>query len=207
MSKNQSLILQQSFYDRAAPSVARDLLGKVLVRNIDDQNISGLIIEAEAYQGEEDLACHARSGRTARTEVMYGPPGHAYIYFTYGMHWLLNCVSDKEGMPAAVLIRAIDPIEGLDFIAKQRKGVSQKQWCNGPAKLCKSLVITGKLNGYNLMSHNDTLWIENAEPINDCDILSGPRVGIDNVPEPWKSIPWRFMIKDFQSILPKQKIR
>ena len=106
------VILPRSFYDRPAPQVAPQLVGCRLVRIYNGRRLAGLITETEAYQGEEDLACHARVGLTPRTEPMYGPPGHAYIYFTYGMHWLLNAVTDKEGVPAAVLIRGLLPTEG-----------------------------------------------------------------------------------------------
>ncbi len=203
MTDQNKIILPASFYTQAAPVVARGLLGKVLVRKINNQRISGTIIEAEAYQSEKDLACHARSGRTARTEVMYGPAGHAYIYFTYGMHWMLNCVTDYENTPAAVLIRAINPIEGLDIIAEHRNNQPQKVWCNGPAKLCQALSINGELNGISLLNNNGALWIEDAEPIADKEIVSGPRVGINSVPEPWKSIHWRYLIKKFQKTLSK----
>ena len=162
--------------------MARGLLGKLLVRKINNQRISGTIIETEAYQGEKDLACHARSGRTARTEVMYGPAGHAYIYFTYGMHWMLNCVTDHENIPAAVLIRAIDPIEGLDIIAEHRNNQPQKVWCNGPAKLCQALSINGELNGISLLNNNGALWIEDADPIPDIETITGPRVGDKQCP-------------------------
>jgi DNA-3-methyladenine glycosylase len=109
-----SPVVEELFYNRPAVEVARDLLGMRLVRILDGIRISGTIIETEAYAGEYDLACHARAGLTKRTAVMYGPPGRAYVYFTYGMHWLLNAVCLAEGDPAAVLIRAIEPEEGLD---------------------------------------------------------------------------------------------
>jgi len=107
------LILLRDFYRQPVQTVARALLGKQLVRRFDDGKAVGIILEAEAYDGEQDLACHARNGKTKRNEVMYGEGGHAYVYFTYGMHWMLNCVSGQDGYPAAVLIRAIYPLEGL----------------------------------------------------------------------------------------------
>ena len=116
--------LPRTFFDRPALSVARDLLGRRLVRVEDDRRLSGLIIETEAYSGEEDLGCHCRAGRTPRTQVIYGAPGHAYIYFTYGMHWCLNFVVEKEGFPAAILIRAIEPAEGIETIAARRAGAT-----------------------------------------------------------------------------------
>jgi DNA-3-methyladenine glycosylase len=173
--------------------VARDLLGMRLVRLLmGGRRISGLIVETEAYNGETDLASHARAGRTPRTAVMYGPPGQAYVYFTYGMHWCLNCVSGPEGYPAAVLLRAIRPEEGLDIIAARRAGRPQAEWCNGPGKLTQALGIDGALNGVDLTSAPGGLWIEAGQPAVEENVLVGPRVGIQNVPEPWRSKPWRF---------------
>lgn len=191
---NRSDILPASFYDREVVDVARDLLGMRLVRLLDGKRISGIICETEAYRGEEDLACHARVGRTKRTEVMYGPPGRAYIYFTYGMHWCLNCVTGAEGFPAAVLLRSIEPMEGLEIIAERRKGVERKLWCNGPAKITKALGLTGAQNGVDLTSLDGDLWIERGVKIHKGDIKAGPRVGMGSTPEPWFSMPWNFRI-------------
>ena len=188
-------IIPISFYDRPVLEVTRDLLGMRLVRLLDGRRMGGIIYEAEAYRGEEDLACHARAGRTERTKVMYGPPGHAYVYFTYGMHWMLNCVTGAEGFPAAVLLRAIQPVEGLELIALRRPGLPIEQWCNGPAKLCRALSIDGSQNDSNLCAASDGLWIEFGEQIADEQVTTGPRVGIQNVPEPWRSMPWRFLAK------------
>ncbi len=188
-------ILPASFYDRDVLEVARDLLGMRLVRWQDGVRISGIISEAEAYRGEEDLACHARVGRTKRTEIMFGPAGRAYIYFTYGMHWCLNCVTGAEGFPAAVLLRAIQPLEGLEIIAERRQGVERKLWCNGPAKITKSLGLTGAQNGVDLTSKEGGLWIEQGEGIPTEKIKAGPRVGMGSTPEPWFSMPWNFRIK------------
>src|SRR5512136_1639220 len=127
--------LPQTFYNRPALSVARELLGKRLVRLLDGVRLAGIIIETEAYIGEEDLACHARSGKSRRNAVMYGPPGFAYVYFTYGMHWMLNAVTEPEGIPAAVLIRAIQPVQGVDIIAAHRQGRDTR----GPAKVTQAL--------------------------------------------------------------------
>ena len=136
-------ILQPSFFDRDVVSAARDLLGTRLVRLLDGVRLSGVIVEAEAYRGEDDLACHARAGRTPRTQVMYGPPGRAYVYFTYGMHWMLNCVAGPENFPAAVLVRAVLPQEGLEVIAARRAGRPRAIWCDGPGKLTLALGIDG----------------------------------------------------------------
>lgn len=187
-----SPILPQTWYKRDVLEVAHDLLGKRLVRLLNGQRLSGIIIEAEAYRGEEDLACHARVGRTQRTEVMYGPPGRAYVYFTYGKHWMLNTVCSDEGFPAAALIRAILPLEGIDAIAAARQGRPPAQWTDGPAKLTQALKIDRDLNGANLTSVESQLWIEEGINVPDAWVITGPRVGIDGVPEPWLSLPWRF---------------
>jgi DNA-3-methyladenine glycosylase len=173
--------------------VARNLLGKRLVRVVDGQRIAGFIVETEAYRGEEDLGCHARAGLTRRTRVMYGPPGYAYIYFTYGMHWMLNFVTESPGFPAAVLIRAIVASEGLDIIASRRNGQPPHLWTNGPAKLCQALKIDGVFNGIDLSDHASQLFIEIGKEIPDSFVTTTPRVGLNNVVEPWKSVPWRFV--------------
>ena len=135
--------LPQHFYQREVTLVARELLGKRLVREIGGQRVSGLIVETQAYSGEEDLVCHARHGKTPRTQIMYGEAGRAYIYFTYGMHWLLNVVIGEVGFPAAVLLRALIPQEGTSVIAGNRAGRPEAEWCNGPAKICQAMQITG----------------------------------------------------------------
>ena len=192
MATGTDLRLPRTFYTRPTLEVARALLGTRLVRREAEGEIAGWIVETEAYRGEEDLACHCRAGRTKRTSVMYGPPGHAYIYFTYGMHWLLNVVTEAEDFPAAVLIRAIQPCTGLAVIAARREPQPESQWTNGPGKLCKALGIDGTLNAADLLSPGAELTIERGTPVPDNLVLRGPRVGIDSVPEPWRSIPWRF---------------
>jgi len=183
--------VSREFYDRPTLIVARELLGARLVRILDGVRLAGLITEAEAYVGEEDLGCHAHSGKTRRNAVMYGPPGHAYVYFTYGMYWCLNAVTEAEGFPAAVLIRAIKPEEGAEIIAARRNGGDT----NGPAKLTQALGIDGALNGVNLCDQAAGLWIEAGLSIPDQAVTIGPRVGLYTVPEPWKSKPWRFQIR------------
>ena len=190
--------LDRSFYARPVLNVARQLLGMRLVRILDGKRLAGIIVETEAYRGQEDLACHARAGLTKRTAVMFGPPGHAYLYFTYGMHWLLNCVTDAEGYPAAVLLRAILPTEGIDIIAAHRAGRPREQWTNGPAKLAQALALDGSWNGHNLCSssqNQNDLFIEIGAPVPDSRIEITPRVGLGKTPEPWLSIPWRFVVE------------
>jgi len=184
-------ILPRDFYARPTLTVARELLGARLVRILDGVRLAGIIIEAEAYVGEEDLGCHARSGKTKRNAVMYGWAGHAYVYFTYGMHWMLNAVTEKEGFPAAVLIRAMQAVEGQGIISARRQGRD----INGPAKLTQALGIDASLNGASLYDSSSGLWIEAGTPVAGSDIITGPRVGLDTVPEPWKSMPWRFQLR------------
>ena len=186
--------LPESFYARDTVLVARELIGKTLVRVEGKDRVSGLIIETEAYRGEEDLACHCRAGRTPRTEIMYGPAGRAYVYLIYGMYWLLNIVTEGEGLPGAVLIRAIDPLEGHEIIADRRAGTKREDWTNGPGKLSQALNIKGDLNGLDVCSQAGLLFVEQGKPVPPEAIQSGPRVGLDSVPEPWRSKPWRFMV-------------
>lgn len=186
-------VLSRDFYLREPLAVARDLLGKVLVSQIHGHRVTGVIRETEAYDGESDQACHAKAGKTPRNEIMYGVGGHAYIYFTYGMHWMMNCVVGAADYPAAVLIRAIEPIEGLKTIRAIRTPIAERYWCDGPAKLTKSLGITGEYNGTDLCEIIAGVWIEAGETIPDSHVKITPRIGIENTPEPWKSKPWRFV--------------
>jgi DNA-3-methyladenine glycosylase len=184
----------RKFYENNTLEVARGLLGRRLVRLDEGQRLAGLIIETEAYRGESDLGCHAKAGLTPRTQVMYGPPGHAYVYFTYGMHWMLNFVTEPQGFPAAVLIRAIFPTEGIPVIAARRSGRPRPQWTDGPGKLCQALAIDRRLNGADLLVPQAELFVENGIHIPDSSVTIGPRVGLNSVPEPWKSILWRFRV-------------
>lgn len=187
--------ISREFYSQPTLQVARQLLGKILVRIEDNgERTSGMIIETEAYIGETDLACHARVGLTPRTSVMYGEPGLAYVYFTYGLHWLLNFVTESAGFPAAVLIRSVQPVEGISRIAARRKGIATTHWTDGPAKLTRAFAIGKPFNGYDTCIENPALFVEDAEPIQDYAVTKTPRVGLNSVPEPWKSKPWRFLV-------------
>lgn len=186
--------LPAAFYARSVLEAAPALLGCLLFRQLDGDLLCGLITETEAYNGETDLACHARAGRTSRTQVMYGPPGHAYVYFTYGLHWMLNCVTGPEGEPSAVLIRGVHPLGGLAVIARRRAGRNPAQWTDGPAKLCQAFGIDGALNGADLTSSKTGLWIEPGPPIPPDEIITGPRVGIAYAGEPWVNMPWRYRL-------------
>ena len=186
--------LPRNFYNRPTLTVARELIGTRLVRILDSQKLVGLITETEAYVGEEDLACHAKAGRTPRTLPMYGPPGHAYVYFTYGNHWMLNAVTERDDYPAAVLIRAIQPIEGAEVMSARRGGRDTF----GPGKLTQAMGITKSENTVDLTEASGGLWIEAGISVPDNKVTIGPRVGLNTVPEPWVSKPWRFMVKGWK---------
>ena len=175
--------------------MARQLLGKRLVHVDAGVRVAGIITETEAYRGEQDLGCHAKAGRTPRTAVMYGPPGVAYVYFTYGMHWLFNTVTRPEGQPEAVLVRAVHPVEGVEIIAARRGKQPRPRWTDGPAKLTTALGIDGRHNNLDLCAPDAAIFIEEGEEVPEAWITRGPRVGLFTVPEPWKSKPWRFLIE------------
>ncbi|MCS6992199.1 MAG: DNA-3-methyladenine glycosylase [Anaerolineales bacterium] len=188
--------LPASFYARPTLIVARELLGCRLIRRLETgEQLTGIITETEAYIGEEDLACHARAGLTPRTRVMYGPPGRAYVYFTYGMHWLLNIVTEPEGFPAAVLIRALEVETGLEQVRANRPGIPTQRLTDGPAKLTRAFAIAGHHNNLDLTVIENGLWLEPGREIPDSRVTIGPRVGLYTVPEPWKSMPWRFRVQ------------
>ena len=188
--------LTRSFFSQPTRQLAQALIGCRLVRRFNGQRLSGMIVETEAYISEKDLACHARHGRTARTEVMYGPAGRAYVYFTYGMHWMLNIASEPENFPAAVLIRAIEPIEGVEIMSAHRNARPLKQLGSGPAKLTQALQIDRSFNGVDLCDRTAELWLEPDRSISARSIARGPRIGLDATPEPWLSKPWRFWLKN-----------
>jgi DNA-3-methyladenine glycosylase len=182
--------LPQSFYHRDTKIVAQELLGKLLVRRIDGQTLVGKIVETEAYIGEDDPACHAARGKTKRTAIMYGPPGTAYIYFIYGMYYCLNAVTESEGFPAAVLIRAVEPLEGIEFMQQQRHQSGIANLCNGPGKLCQAFVLTGAQNGLPLNS--EELSIADAPPLPSSQIGTSPRIGISK----GQDHMWRYFVRN-----------
>ena len=181
-------------------TVARELLGSVLCRRVDGLTLRGRIVESEAYVGEEDLACHARAGITRRTEPLYGPPGLAYVYLTYGMHHLLNAVTEREGKPAAVLIRALEPIEGVEWMEDARGITARHLLASGPGRLCQAFGLDLAWNRADLCEGK--LWIEPGPAVEDRAVRTSPRIGCQNVPEPWASIPWRFYVEGSQHVTP-----
>jgi DNA-3-methyladenine glycosylase len=189
-----SAVLPRSFYDRDTIEVARDLLGKVLVREIDGSRLSVKIVETEAYVGPHDKACHARNGMTARNRVMFGEPGHAYVYFIYGMYYCLNLVTEKAGYPAAVLIRAGEPLEGEDTMrALRTKARKIKDLTSGPGKLCQAMSIDRELNGADVC-RKGPLYLETGMG-DSHEIASCKRIGVEYAGE-YKDKPWRFLLKD-----------
>ncbi len=186
--------LPRTFYTRETIDVARDLIGKSIVRTLHDAQLIGRIVEAEAYQGKDDPASHASNGKTERNEPMYGPPGYTYVYFIYGMHWMLNISAHIEDCPGAVLIRALEPLQGIERMCKHRGGRPRAQVTNGPAKLAQALAIDGRLNSHNLCDLDAIAVIEGTlRP--DETIVAGPRIRVPGDAEA-KSRPWRFWIED-----------
>jgi DNA-3-methyladenine glycosylase len=183
------------FYARPTAEVARRLLGHILVSDIGGRSrrTAGRIVEVEAYVGPHDPACHAYGHRrTARTEPLYGPPGTAYVYFTYGMHWCLNAVTEIHDYPAAVLIRALEPLAGLETMRRRRGDMPDRLLCAGPARLCEALGVTGTVNGVSLQRSPLRIVKNGKAPPRRSAIVSGPRIGITQATD-W---PLRFYLKD-----------
>lgn len=174
--------LPLTFYSRPALTVARELLGKTLVHQLPTGRREGRIVETEAYVSEQDLACHASKGRTPRTEVLFGPPGRAYVYFIYGMYYCFNVVAEPEGVAAAVLVRALEPLGGI----------AAELATDGPGKLCRAMGITREQNREDL--RGDRLFIEDAPVLARSQIERGPRIGVDYAGA-WALRPYRFWIR------------
>jgi DNA-3-methyladenine glycosylase len=182
-------VLPRSFYRRPSLDVAPDLLGRTLVRVLTDgSRLSARIVEVEAYR-EDDPASHSFRGRTPRTEVMFGPPGHLYVYFTYGMHFCMNVVTGAEGEGSAVLLRAAEPLAGLDRMAVHRGTVDPRLLCSGPGRLCRAFAVGREQNGVDLV-RGPELRIERGLRVEPEDVVAGPRVGIRVATEQ----PWRFVV-------------
>lgn len=192
----QNAKLSREFYTRGnVLTVARDLLGKLLVvPAADGQRVSGMIAEVEAYRGPEDRASHAYGGRrTRRTETMYQEGGVAYVYFVYGMYYQFNVVSNVAGTPHAILVRALEPVEGIELMRERRHLHPDHNLTNGPGKLCIALGIDRELDAADLLG--DRVWLEEFQTVSPRRIARGPRIGIDYADE-WIDKPWRFWIRD-----------
>jgi DNA-3-methyladenine glycosylase len=181
--------LPPTFYDRPTEEVARELLGAVLEHRTAEGTVRGRIVETEAYLGPEDPACHAAAGITARTRILYGPPGHAYVYFVYGMHWCFNAVTREEGHGSAVLIRAVEPVSGLAHMRRRRDVERDVDLTRGPARLCDAFGIDREQNGVRL--DRGPLRILSGPQLPDEDVLVTPRIGIRKAAD-W---PLRFLVK------------
>ncbi len=179
--------LPVSFFERSADLVARELLGTLVVSTAAGQRSSGRIVEAEAYLGRDDPASHGyRDRRHAQNESLYGPPGSWYVYLSYGMHWCANLVCGPRGHASAVLLRALEPVEGLDIMRRRRAGVADRQLCSGPGRLCQALGITRSLDGQ--MMRRSEVKVRSAEPLHQ--IVASPRIGITKAAD-W---PLRFVV-------------
>jgi len=195
-SKSPLSKLPRDFYTRPnVVTVARELLGKLLVvPSSSGRRVSGIIVEAEAYRGPHDRAAHSYGGRrTKRTETMYGLGGTAYVFFVYGMYNQFNVVTNVKENPHAVLIRALEPVDGIELMRRRRHGQPDHNLTNGPGKLCIAMGIDRKLDAADLLGNK--VWLEEGEKISRARIASGPRIGIDYAEE-WVDKPWRFWIKD-----------
>jgi DNA-3-methyladenine glycosylase len=191
-------ILKKDFYHRDTIQVAKDLLGKKLVRRQKGRILSGMIVETEAYLSRSDSASHAYKGQTPRNSVMFGPAGRAYVYFIYGMHYMFNVVTEEKGSPGAVLIRAVEPLNGLHRMQARRKKIG-RDLTNGPAKLCQAMAIDKFLNGWDLTC-GKTLWLEAYKAMPDTCVIRGPRIGIDYAEPRDRQANLRFLVdKDINS--------
>lgn len=197
---------RRSFFARPSVAVAGDLLGMLVVREEQDRLTVGRIVETEAYGGPDDRASHARAGRTKRTAPMFGPPGHAYVYLVYGMHSCLNVVTEGDRRAGAVLIRALEPLAGVEVMRVRRgRGTDpDARLAAGPARLCQAFGIDRSLDGHDL-TRGVSLWIAHPEPVDlhaarSPGIIAGPRIGIDHAGADWAARPWRFGIRDHPSL-------
>ena len=198
--------LTRAFYNRDAHIVAKELLGKVLVRNTTEGVVKGRIVEVEVYKGTEDsmdYACHAfPMKRTGRTEIMFGEAGYAYIYLIYGMYSCINIVCNEENVPECVLIRALEPIEGIELMQKRRKQEKLYALCSGPGKLCQALALTREQNGLDLCG--EEFYVEDDTGYSDFKIAAGKRINIDYAKES-VDFPWRYIIDGHLFLSVKEK--
>ena len=187
-------VLSRDFYNRPTLEVAEDLLGCLLVRQLDSgATLAARIVDLEAYIGQEDTACHASKGRTPRTEVMFGEPGHAYVYLIYGLHHLLNLVTEESGRPCGIMLRAVEPVHNLEVMRAIRP-VKGQNLSNGPGKLTRALDVDRQLNTWDLCA-GQQLWVApRPEPLME-SVSRGPRVGIDYADQEDREAPWRFWLQ------------
>ena len=187
--------LSRDFFIRDTLTVAHELLGQRLVRVLDGKRLSGRIVEVEAYIGEGDRASHARCGPTQRNAAMFGRPGHAYVYFIYGMYHCFNVVTEREDTPAAVLVRALEPLEGVELMRVRRSGRPDAQLTGGPARLCQALEIDRRFDGADLCAPDALLFLEEGAAVPDEAVVTGPRIGVRG-DEVALTVPWRFYVRD-----------
>ncbi len=183
-------VLNRSFYCRNTLTVAKQLLGKLLVRELPEGKVAGKIVEVEAYRGSDDPASHAYKGKTQRNQIMFGEGGYAYIYFIYGKHFCLNVTTEKVGVPGAVLIRAVEPVYGIEIMKRKRRTENVKSLTNGPGKLTQAMDITVELNGWDL-TRGEKLYICDLDVVEPFEVVSSGRIGV----KAGADKPWRFFIK------------
>jgi len=183
-------VLNRSFYCRNTLTVAKQLLGKLLVRELPEGKVAGKIVEVEAYRGSDDPASHAYKGKTQRNQIMFGEGGYAYIYFIYGKHFCLNVTTEKVGVPGAVLIRAVEPVYGIEIMKRKRRTENVRNLTNGPGKLTQAMDITVELNGWDL-TRGEKLYICDLDVVEPFEVVSSGRIGV----KAGADKPWRFFIK------------
>jgi len=192
--------LDTGFYDRATEIVSRELLGAVLECTTPEGVTRGRIVETEAYLGPDDPACHAAAGLTARTQHLFGPPGRAYVYLIYGMYWCFNAVTRERGHGAAVLVRAVHPLDGVELMRRRRpQAKRERDLTNGPGKLCLAMGIVGAMSGLSL--RRGPVVIRAGTPVPDADVEVTPRIGITQAAE-W---PLRYLVRDDPFVSPTPK--
>jgi DNA-3-methyladenine glycosylase len=190
--------LTRQFFIQPTLKVAKQMLGKFLIREINGKKVGGMIVETEAYIGPEDKASHAFGGKiTERNMAEYMRGGHVYIYLIYGMYWQLNISTFRKGKPECVLIRALEPTDGIDVMKKYRKIKEVRNLTNGPGKLCEALKLDKKFYGYDVCKKGGKLYLEDrGVRIKPSQIKTSPRIGIDYAGPYWSKVPWRFYIKN-----------
>ncbi|MEL4106242.1 DNA-3-methyladenine glycosylase [Oscillospiraceae bacterium WX1] len=186
------MIIPRDFYEQDTLTVAQSLLGQLLVRHTPAGTVTGIIVETEAYLGEKDDAAHSYRGKTARTSVQYGEKGHAYIYMIYGIHFCLNLTAGPPGLPEVVLIRAVEPVSGIELMAERRASKNRLALCSGPGKLCRAFDIGKELYGADVCQSGALYLVYSGQAVS---VTASSRVGIDYAVSS-REMPWRFTISD-----------